>query len=432
VCCDRYDIKRYLFSVRIFALNCATTRTDIFPMRALLLLLLPLPSASFQSRHQSSFQSTALRSIPGPLDTLTSGLASLARLQAGVTVDPNARTSVELVELYDMENNPDCRVIRERITELDLTVKVAPSFKNVPRLKLRTEIGQEVLVSGLKEIMEYLGGETEVDNLEAIRTVGNYVATALRWGRGSSISPAAINKVPAKALILYSYEGNQFCRLVREVLTELNLPYELRSTGKESPRRRELSELTGGYTQCPYLVDPNTDTSMSESADIVAYLYQMYAKWTPPNELLQLISGNVMVLGKPLFAMLAPLQAGKQDEDYDSKIVQAQEEIDAITSAYPVVVFTYSLSPFSSETRALLDRLKVEYQEVSLGAEWIPGLLSEPAKRAALLQSTGQSSLPHIFVNGKSIGGLFSGTPGLVPALEDGSFEEMLTETITS
>lgn len=72
-------------------------------------------------------------------------------------------------------------------------------------------------------------------------------------------------------------EGNQFCRLVREVLSELDLPYELRSTGKGSPRREELAAVRGdGSTTAPFLLDPNTDTAMGESADICAYLQRTY------------------------------------------------------------------------------------------------------------------------------------------------------------
>jgi glutaredoxin len=94
-----------------------------------------------------------------------------------------------------------------------------------------------------------------------------------------------------------------------------------------------------------------------------------------------------------------------------------------------VVVYTYELSPFSFETKALLDSLEISYKEISLGREWIPGLISEGGSqtRAALLEMTGQSSLPHVFVGGKSIGGLFSGTPGLIPALEQGSLREMVS-----
>ena len=69
--------------------------------------------------------------------------------------------------------------------------------------------------------------------------------------------------------------GNQFCRLVREVLCELDLPYEVRSTGKGSLRRQELQEASGSTT-APFLVDANTGMSMGESADIVQYLIDTY------------------------------------------------------------------------------------------------------------------------------------------------------------
>ena len=66
--------------------------------------------------------------------------------------------------------------------------------------------------------------------------------------------------------------------MVREVLCELDLPYELRSTGKGSPRREELRQVRGdGKSTAPFLLDPNQDTKMGESADIVAYLWTTYA-----------------------------------------------------------------------------------------------------------------------------------------------------------
>jgi hypothetical protein len=65
---------------------------------------------------------------------------------------------------------------------------------------------------------------------------------------------------------------------------------------------------------------------------------------------------------------------------------------------------------------------------VSLGKEWIPGLMAPggAATRAELGKMTGQTSLPHVFVGGKSVGGLYSGTPGLVPALDAGELTPML------
>ena len=51
----------------------------------------------------------------------------------------------------------------------------------------------------------------------------------------------------------------------------------------------------------PYLIDPNTGMNgMSESKDIIEYLYSKYALWTPPNELLRSVSGIVTPLLAPL------------------------------------------------------------------------------------------------------------------------------------
>ena len=225
--------------------------------------------------------------------------------------------------------------------------------------------------------------------------------------------------------------GNQFCRLVREVLTELDIVYELRSAGKESPRRKELPAITGGSSQCPYLIDPNINVQMAESNDIIEYLYKTYALWTPPNELLRSASGIVTPFLTPLYRIIAPLQAGsyKANEfEYQASLAEAKASVyDEISSA-PVVVYTYALSPFCTEVTALLNRCGIQYKEVSLGDEWLPGLLKEPAKRAALLEITGQSSLPNVFVGGSSIGGLFSGNPGVVPSLEKGELMKLVEE----
>jgi len=103
-----------------------------------------------------------------------------------------------------------------------------------------------------------------------------WLPTLLRPTRGGAVEPRAHTEPPAQPLVLYSYDGNQFCRLVREVLTELDLPYTLRSVAKGSPRREELRSLAGKST-APYLADPNTGAAMFESADIVDYLCRTYA-----------------------------------------------------------------------------------------------------------------------------------------------------------
>ena len=411
-------------------------------------------------------------SVPTALDTITSGLASICRLPKGVTVlsGITSKKEVRLLKLFDVENSRACRIVRECITEFDLVVdKVIPAAADsraasdtdfddslppghdIPCLVASLSGGPEQKISGESEIVNFLRScfdSPDCDRekssfldevVEVLLTAGSYTAGICRSGRGLRVSPAvtASSRVhrPKKPLILYSYEGNQFCRLVREVLTELDIVYELRSAGKGSPRRAELARISGGSSQCPFLVDPNTGTSMPESADIILYLYNQYALWTPPSEILEWASDFILAKVKPILGLIAPMQAGSkslEENEYTAKINAAISEIQTETNDAdaPVVVYTYSLSPFSSETKKLLDRLNVEYKEISLGQEWIPGLIAPGGaeKRAALHQLTGQSSLPHIFVGGKSIGGLFSGTPGLIPSLREDTFMEQVKD----
>lgn len=86
----------------------------------------------------------------------------------------------------------------------------------------------------------------------------------------------------------------------------------------------------------------------------------------------------------------------------------------------------YGLSPFSTEALAFLDEAGCTYQKIELGPEWflLGGLAS--AKRAELLERTGQSSLPHVFIGGQSVGGLYSGTPGLLELQKEGKLRPML------
>ena len=106
-----------------------------------------------------------------------------------------------------------------------------------------------------------------------LRDVSAMLAGAPRLAKGGF---ARASRAPDKALELYSFEASPFCRIVREALCELELPYVLHSSGKGSARRPEL-EARAGRVQLPYLIDPNEDVELFESADIVAYLNDRYA-----------------------------------------------------------------------------------------------------------------------------------------------------------
>jgi glutaredoxin len=98
------------------------------------------------------------------------------------------------------------------------------------------------------------------------------LASAWRLGAGARVEPS---KPPAMPLELWSFEASPFCRIVRETLCTLEIPYHLRNVGKNSPNRDAFVERSGKM-QVPFLADPNTQVELFESADIVRYLRATY------------------------------------------------------------------------------------------------------------------------------------------------------------
>ncbi|CAE8643146.1 unnamed protein product, partial [Polarella glacialis] len=135
------------------------------------------------------------------------------------------------------------------------------------------------------------------------------------------------------------------------------------------------------------------------------------------------IASSGMGLLKPLFALEAKLQA----LSYNEEAIRATLNTE-INSA-PVVIYTYSLSPFCTEATKLLDSIGAKYQEVLLAPEWFLMLGEGAAKRAELGALYGRTSMPHIFIGGQSIGGLADG-PGLLPLFESGELQSMLKAAI--
>ena len=137
-------------------------------------------------------------------------------------------------------------------------------------------------------------------------------------------------------------------------------------------------------------------------------------------------AGKFMSLLKPIFALENKLQAKLLGaEAYD--FVEARRKIEETISNNHVVIYTYGLSPFSTTAISLLkDAGCSDFKQVELGQEWF--LLGKEAStmRAELLEMTGQSSLPHVFIGGKHVGGIFSGDPGLAALQESGKLQDML------
>ena len=83
---------------------------------------------TFNNKHNNNNNKNKLHmSVPTPIDTLTSGLASIVRFPYGTTILPRTKIrkeveSITILKLYDIENNPKCRLVRECISELDLNI----------------------------------------------------------------------------------------------------------------------------------------------------------------------------------------------------------------------------------------------------------------------------------------------------------------------
>lgn len=104
-------------------------------------------------------------------------------------------------------------------------------------------------------------------------TISAVFAARLRRARGRDRVKKIVSA--SKPLELWGYEGSPFVRLVREALSEHELPYYLHTTARGSVKRAELKELVGRF-QVPYLTDPNTGVSMFESAEICEYIRATY------------------------------------------------------------------------------------------------------------------------------------------------------------
>lgn len=119
------------------------------------------------------------------------------------------------------------------------------------------------------------------------------------------------------------------------------------------------------------------------------------------------VAAKGMGLLKPIFKLEAELQAAalgainKVDKD------EIIAEINDLKTKNKVLMYTYGLSPFSSEARNILESTDYEFTEIELGAEWFALGGKGSVTRVALSDEVenGATSLPKIFIGGQCIGG---------------------------
>jgi len=163
-------------------------------------------------------------------------------------------------------------------------------------------------------------------------------------------------------------------------------------------------------------------------------------KKAAPAEGGSLLSGPVGAAGKAmgllsgLFKLEAKIQAGVGVFAVD--IIGApfrvypkeiREEVTKRVGGAPIL-YTYGLSPFSGEAKSILESYNVEIEE--LGLEWFLLGPGGSEKRVALseLSPNGQTSLPHLFLRGESLGGLSTGgrdDAGIIGLKESGQLDKL-------
>jgi len=226
------------------------------------------------------------------VDVASSFALSVARLGAGIRVSPLGERPEKRLELYEFEACPFCRKVREALSCLDLEAVIYPCPKNGPtyRPKVREE-GGKMQFPFLKDpntgtslyesddIVRYLfekygkGPAPFLCSGGMVNKASGFLAVPLRGTLGLNYIRS---RKPEQMLELYSFEGSPYCRIVREVLCSLEIPYHLHNVAKGSPSRNAFVERSGKM-MVPYLVDPNTSTALFESADIKKYLLSRYA-----------------------------------------------------------------------------------------------------------------------------------------------------------
>ena len=246
------------------------------------------------------------RNIAGSL------LSTLVRAGNGIQSTPAVVKPKKMLQLYDIENCPYCRLVREALTELDLDAEIYPCPKQGERFRPELEArggkaqfpylvdpntGTEMYES--LDIVAYLFetyGQRQLPlkwRAGRLQTLGSMLASAPRVSQGMQARPGV---EPEYLLELYSFESSPYARPVRELLCEMEIPYVLRNCGRTQlqewilpPLRKALnitptSELANrvalqdmeGRVSIPYLYDPNSETGLFESEDIVQYLRDTY------------------------------------------------------------------------------------------------------------------------------------------------------------
>jgi glutathione S-transferase len=192
--------------------------------------------------------------------------------------------------------------------------------------------------------------------------------TVSRLGAGVQARKPA--RRPERLLELYEFEGCPFCRKVRDALTELDLDAMIYPCPHGGTVHRPKAIALGGKSQFPYLIDPNTDTRMYESDDIVAYLHETYGGRAPG----VLLAGPVATASSMLASAFRPTGGTRAHPSRQP--------------ARPLELWSFEASPFCRIVREALCELELAYVLHNVG--------KDGAGRPAFVARAGKMMVPYL------------------------------------
>ncbi len=176
----------------------------------------------------------------------------------------------------------------------------------------------------------------------------NLLAGTVRGWRGTTAF-APPDRRPEKLLKLYDIEASPYCRLVREVLTELDLDVLVLPCPARGTRFRPEAEAVGGKRLFPLLVDDNTQTHLYESADIVDYLEERYGRRSAAARGWR----RRVAVGSSYASSALLWRAGSSITGMTARPSKAPE--------LPLELYSFESSPYSKRVRARLCELELPY-----------------------------------------------------------------------
>lgn len=222
----------------------------------------------------------------------------------------------------------------------------------------------------------------------------NLMRFSLRGWRGALVRRQT--PPPARPLKLYDIETSPFCRLVREVLTELDLDALILPCPRGGRRFRPEAQRVGGKQQFPLLVDENTGDVLYESADIIDHLLRHYGgHGAAPRGFARRLS----VASSAAASLLSLRPQGFAG--VRARPSKAPEQ--------PLELYSFESSPYAKPVRDRLCELELPYWLRNTGkGHWrdigpplfrdrlFKGALGTTRNRRALAEMTGRVQVPYL------------------------------------